>query len=280
MKDGEENRPVMARIAGVIRAPKRRAKGPRSPYPRGQGGAHGADVEVAWDALPMARFDDRALERGLVISRSRRDNAAIAFDVLRTRLLRVCLEKGWRRVAVTSAGKGMGKSLVCANLAFALARNTETRSILLDLDLRIPGLSRLLAQDDAAGMPAVLRGEAIPAEGLRRVGPRTALGLTDGPARDSAELLQSAGARRALAAIETVYAPDLLLCDLPPLLANDDAMVLLPQVDAVLLVAAAGQSTAQEICDCEAMIDDACAFLGVVLNKCRDDPTDAYAYYY
>ena len=46
--------------------------------------------------------------------------------------------QGWKRLAVTSPGPGCGKSTVTMNLAFALARQPDIRTLVIDLDLRRP----------------------------------------------------------------------------------------------------------------------------------------------
>jgi Mrp family chromosome partitioning ATPase len=98
--------------------------------------------------------------------------------------------------------------------------------------------------------------------------------------KDSAELIQSPQAAASLAALIDRYRPEIVLYDLPPMLVSDDVIGLLPQVDAVLLVVAAGQSTAKDVSACEALLSDAANFIGVILNKCRDDPRDSYTYDY
>ncbi len=77
-----------------------------------------------------------------------------------------------------------------------------------------------------------------------------------------------------------VYRPDAVIYDLPPLLVSDDAIGFLPQVDCVLLVAAAGQTTPTEIDECERLLGETTNFLGVLLNKCEVKNSDAYQYGY
>ena len=69
----------------------------------------------------------------------------------------------------------------------------------------------------------------------------------------------------------------IIIFDLPPMLASDDFLAFLPQVDCALLVASAGESTVQDIAECERLIDPE-KFLGCVLNKVSAAET-AYHYY-
>jgi Mrp family chromosome partitioning ATPase len=60
-----------------------------------------------------------------------------------------------------------------------------------------------------------------------------------------------------------------LLLDLPPMLAADDVLAFLPNVDCVILVAAAEQSTLSDVDVCEQTLAEKTDVLGVVLNKCK-----------
>jgi Mrp family chromosome partitioning ATPase len=234
-------------------------------------------AEAAWAALAGTQPDEARLEAGRVVSSRKTDPAHVAFDVLRTRLLRVCRDRGWTRIAITSPTKACGKSTVCANLAFSLARNADTRTILLDLDLRLPQLSRLFGVAPRGGVAGFLQGRTPPEGYLLRVGANLAVGLNVERVADSAELIHSPQAAAALGAMIDRYRPEIVLYDLPPMLVSDDVIGLLPQVDAVLLVVAAGQSTAADVRACETLLSDAANFIGVVLNKCSDDPRDSYS---
>jgi Mrp family chromosome partitioning ATPase len=254
-----------AKPAATAAAPVRRWRSPAT--------------DAAWAALPVLTPNPRQMERERIVSFGKAHPGAVAFDVLRTRLIKVCRDNGWRRVAISSPTKGMGKSVIATNLAFALSRSAETRVVLIDLDLKLLGLKRIFGAREARPITDFLGGRKPADAFLQRVGDSLAVGINSHPVRHSSELLQSATARDALAAVEQHYVPDLMILDLPPLLVSDDALALLPQVDAVLLVAAAGETTAKEIKACEALIGNACKLIGVLLNKCRDDAADAYGYY-
>jgi len=61
--------------------------------------------------------------------------------------------------------------------------------------------------------------------------------------------------------------PDVVLYDLPPVLAYDDLAAFLPQVDGVLLVADGTQTTASQIVACEKILNGQTRLLGVILNR-------------
>ena len=65
--------------------------------------------------------------------------------------------------------------------------------------------------------------------------------------------------------------------DLPPVLVADDVISFLPQLDCLLLVAAAGQSTAAEITGAERLLGDT-EVLGIILNKSEEGGEASYYY--
>lgn len=89
------------------------------------------------------------------------------------------------------------------------------------------------------------------------------------PAANSSELLQSNSAREALKHIESTYAPDIILFDAPPMLASDDAVGFLQNVDCSLLIVAAEMTSIEEIDVSETQIAAVTNVLGVVMNKVR-----------
>lgn len=226
-------------------------------------------------ALDSARL---AAER--VVTYDKTDAAHYAFDTLRTRLLKIAAEQGWRRIGITSPTPNCGKTVVTANLAFSLARQTDIRAIALDMDLRAPRLTKILSVDEPRAISWFLTGSTSPQKYLQRVGPNLALGLNTERVRDAAELVNSEAARTALAEMMADYRPDLALYDLPPLLVTDDAMAFVDNLDGMILVAAAGETKPAEIEDCEMMLGDETNMLGVILNKVGEQGEQHHLYGY
>ena len=251
------------------------AGGRAAPRPAETAEAAG-EIAAAWAALRGAALDPARLARNRIVGGGRADPAHVAFDLLRTRMLRALSERGWRRVAITSPGPGCGKTFVTANLALSLARRSSCRVVALDMDLRIPSLAPVLGVEGAGRMEDFLGGRVAAARHLRRVGDNLALGLSAAPASNPAELLQESATAAALDLVETTLAPDVILCDLPPALACDDVIAVLPRVDAVLLVAGAGVTTAAEIRACERLFGAETPLLGVILNKAEDARIEPY----
>jgi Mrp family chromosome partitioning ATPase len=235
---------------------------------------------AAWDLLPVFTPDPVILRRHRLVAYDRSHPSYGVFDVLRTRLGKVFQDRRWTTLGVLSPTKGCGKTTVAANLAFSLGRGVGKRAALIDLDMRQPRLATDMGYPDRRSIAGFLRGEADVASSFVRVGDGVAIGFNTVTERDSAELLQAPATAQALRALTAALAPSMLIVDLPPMLACDDAVGLLPALDAVIIVAAAGQTRANEIEDCERLIGDASSFLGVILNKHDADPDEVYLYDY
>lgn len=248
--------------------------------------AHGATARVvapnadAWAGLAAFEPAPEHLVRNRIVTRAKDDISHLAFDVLRTRLLKACREHGWTRVAVTSPSKACGKSTVTANLAFSFARQPDTRVLIVDADLRAPQMASVLGFDGDAFLADFLTGMTAPQSPLRRIGDNLAIAFNTVRRRDSAEVLQSPSTNAVMKEMARALAPDMILLDMPPLLQSDDVIAALPLVDAVMLVVAANHTTPAQIEECERLLGKATPFLGVVLNKCREQSSVSSYYEY
>jgi protein-tyrosine kinase len=238
------------------------------------------DRETLWAELTEFRPRDRRLERNLIVSQ-RAGPQAKHFDMIRTRLLHQLRANDWRRVAITSPGSACGKTTLALNLALSLGRQPDLYTLLAEFDLRRPSVAELIGLSGERQFSNVLAGEASAEEHLVRIGSNLALATNRHPVPDAAELLQGVKAGLAMDAIEAKFAPDVVICDMPPLLLTDDTMAFIDQIDCVLLVAAAERTNMDEIEKCSAELAARCNFLGVVLNKCRYlDRSESYGYGY
>lgn len=267
-----------------------------SPPPSGPGVMHSsrvasrilttfADDAVAaalasrWKTIPTFAPAPALMARGHVVTFTGGPEA-VHFDVMRTRLLQLMRANGWRRIAITSPGPGCGKSTLALNLAFSFGRQPNLRTLLLEADLRRPSLARMLGLRNQNHFVRVLEGiESFPANAVR-YGDNLAIATQSGPVRSSAELLHSPATAQALDAIEAEFDPAVILFDLPPLFASDDAMAVMGHMDAAIILAAAESTTIKEIDRCEREVASQTNVIGVILNKCRYMEKDfGYDYY-
>ncbi len=238
-----------------------------------------AGPDDLWERLPRFTLDPRHLARNRVISAGRTDPAHVAFNVLRTRILRALKARGWSRIGVTSPSQGCGKTFVASNLALSLSRQASCRTVLVDMDLRIPALARVLGVPDPGRIKDFLTGDATLEAHFLRVAPNLAVGLNSEMVPDSAELMQEPVAATVLDGMRVAFRPDVVLYDLPPALVCDDVFAFLPQLDCVLVVAGGGTSRAEDVRKCERLFADQIPVLGVILNRSEDPAIEPYGSY-
>lgn len=227
-----------------------------------------------WSVLPELKVNRRTINRGrLSALKGARD--ATPYDMLRARLLHQLKEKEMHRLAVTSPNTGCGKTTICLNLAFSLARHTDLRVLLMDFDMRRPSIARVMRQNKAGDISQLLNGETGFADHAMRYGDNLAICMNQRPVPRSAELLQSQRARDNLEALLRKWAPDIVIFDMPPMQGNDDTLGFIDRVDGVLLVAAAESTTISQIDVCERELSALTNVVGTVLNKCRYPDAEA-----
>lgn len=229
-----------------------------------------ATLPVAWDRLHRVKPGGIGARPALpLVSLFREAPAARAFDLLRTRLMQTLRSQGWRRVAICAPTEGCGATFTAVNLALSLARVPGTRTVLMDMNRRDPGVADALDIHGHGRMDAFLDGALSPLEHLVRCSDGLALGLADAADPNAAETLHDPLCIRALDEMILTLDPDVVLYDLPAVLSHDDAAAFLPHVDAVLLVADGTKTTADQIRACEEILGDQTELLGVVLNRAR-----------
>ncbi|RWD34790.1 polysaccharide biosynthesis tyrosine autokinase [Mesorhizobium sp.] len=188
-------------------------------------------------------------------------SAKIAFDV-------VMEGQGSRVIGVISVLPGEGKSTVAANLAGLLAAN-GSKTLLVDGDLRNPGLSRSLGMEAEQGlMEAVVSGQTWQSVG--KIDRQTKLAIVPAVPRGhfshTSELLSSAGMRRFIDNAKETF--EYIIVDLPPLGPVVDAKAFAPLADGFVLVTEWGRTPramVQSILSSEPYIAN--KIVGVVLNK-------------
>ncbi|MEO1548861.1 MAG: CpsD/CapB family tyrosine-protein kinase [Pseudomonadota bacterium] len=261
----------MERIRAAIEK-ARTTRGDVKPQPAVRGMPRRADAPArtgAWEDLREVDLDANLLARNRVISLDQKDKSYVAFDMIRTRLVSTCRKNNWKVVGITSPTPECGKTVTAANLCFSLSRQRDVQTVLLDCDFRRPSIAGLLGLSETTNLESYLMGDATLQEGFVRYGLSMALSCPSMKLQQPAELLSSQAATNAIRGMEAELAPDFVIVDLPPLGSSDDVMAFMPNLDAVILIAAAGLSTVKEIDECERELAERGNVMGVVMTKCR-----------
>jgi capsular exopolysaccharide synthesis family protein len=158
-----------------------------------------------------------------------------AFRSLRTSLISRYPGEGTKIITVTSAQPLEGKTTTAANIAMALAYG-GSRVLLVDADMRRPGLHRPLRLTNERGLSQVLIGQARVRDVIQRTVDPNLLAITAGKTPPNpSELLASERMKTLLANLS--HGPfDWIVIDTPPVLAVTDAVILAPTVSGVTFV--------------------------------------------
>lgn len=231
------------------------------------------------DRLPRVALNKRHLAERRIVGLDSRDARSRAFNLLRTRLTGQLEGPGPHLVGITSATPGAGKSFISANLAISLAKVSEGDVVLVDLDLRRGTVATELGLDIRnGGLGNVLRGE----KSLQDVGIRIeSLPFTVIPAQivtsQSAELLSGNEYSGLIDALRRLEPSTVVLFDLPPVFANDDAMLSVGRLDGYILVVDSTETSKGHVDEAMSMLSPGKCF-GTVLNRYNGRMFEKYGY--
>ena len=224
---------------------------------------------------------DQCRERRILLSAEtdKEKGYVAAYRMLRTRLVQKARAGNWTTIAVTSASPNDGKTLTVINLAVSLAREKTREIVLLDLDMRNPSVFRALGIRPRLELRQFLENGNNPHELFLTVGADNLLvagSVT--PTEHASELLAGARFDELLSIIERGTADPIVLLDLPPVLVTDDALVVAPRVDSVLVVASDGLTNRSELLKALNLLSEF-PLAGIVLNRAAETSPD-YNYGY
>ena len=204
-----------------------------------------------------------------------------AFRALRTSLLLSQADHPPQVILVTSALPREGKTTAAVNLAVTLAQLGD-RTLILDSDLRKPGVRRVLNMSVGreTGLSSYLAGVAsldevtFPHPQIENL-----VMLPTGPIPPSpADLLSSHRMRDAVSYLRQKY--KFIVIDSPPIMAATDAVILSALTDGVLLVVRSGTTPKEAFTRTRDLLHAVkCRLLGVVLNAVDSSAPDYYYSY-
>ena len=204
-----------------------------------------------------------------------------AFRALRTSLLLSQPSHPPQVILVTSALPREGKTTAAANLAVTLAQLGD-RTVLVDADLRKPGVGRLLNLGGGkyAGLSSYLAGVStldlvtVPHPSIPNLSAIPTGPLPPNPA----DLLSSNKLVEAIAELRKKF--KFIVIDSPPIMAATDAVIVSVQTDGVLLVVRSGETPKEAFARTRDLLNSVkCHILGVVLNAVDSGAPDYYYSY-
>jgi capsular exopolysaccharide synthesis family protein len=188
-----------------------------------------------------------------------------SIDGIRTMLLSDD-KAGTRRILmITSANAREGKTMLASHLAGSIAR-TGRRTLLVDCDLRRPGIHRLFDVPNSPGMSEVLRKESDLAAAVLSTRLDNLFILPAGNCdREAIERLARQELADLLATVRTEY--DFVIIDSCPVLPVPDALLVSKHVDFVLMsVRPTISHAASVVAACERLDSIGVPLVGTVVN--------------
>ncbi len=204
--------------------------------------------------------------------------AGHAYRMLRTQVLQRARTHGLSTVGVVSAVNGEGKTLTAINLALSLAAEPNQTVVLVDLDLRRPAIARTLGLSVSGasrpGSPRISPQKmcVTALEGVERLQVLPTLA----PVNGSSEKLAGLGYSQAASTSCKGRDPGrLLLVDLPPVLLSDDALMVAPLLDGVVLVVNERRTRREDVVRVMELLGNT-RIIGTVLNRSSESEKRAY----
>lgn len=221
----------------------------------------------------MSRTSNRLLE-----NTSDKPVLLESFRILRNNLAFAGLDDGMKTLAVTSPGRGEGKSTTTVNLAFAMAME-GTRVLVVDGDMRHPSLHKLLGIKSDVGLSTLLQGSNSVDEVIQSTSVENIYCIPAGPIPvNAAELLRSDASSRLFEDLKQQY--DTVLIDCPPAAGLSDAQVISTLADGVLLVVSMNRTLRSDLDSTIRMMTYSGApLVGLVINR-ADVFQGGHAYFY
>jgi succinoglycan biosynthesis transport protein ExoP len=204
-----------------------------------------------------------------------------AFRALRTSILLSQADHPPQVILVTSALPREGKTTAAANLAVTLAQLGDS-TVLVDADLRKPGIGRLLnlGAGKYAGLSSYLAGvSSLDLVSIPHPAIPNLVAIPTGPLPPNpADLLSSHKLADAISELRTKFR--FIVIDSPPIMAATDAVILSVQADGVLLVVRSGETPKVAFTRTRDLLTSVKSrILGVVLNAVDSSAPDYYYSY-
>lgn len=228
----------------------------------------------------MAKKEKRSNRKFMLVGKDTPFQYQEAFKSLRTNLKFLAMGKSCKKIIMTSAIPGEGKSSVAINLAVSLA-DAGSRVLLMDCDLRKPILHRYLKLDKSSykGLTNILSGGVLTESIVNMKSLNLHVIIADAIPPNPAELLGSGRMKILVEELEKHY--DYIIFDTPPVSVVTDAAVLSQYADGVILVIRQNHATFDEVALAKKNLDTVHAnILGAVLNDFNTKSADKESGYY
>lgn len=233
---------------------------------------------VRYTKSKKIQLDKKLLQQNRILTEMEDGRIIDTYGLLRTRVLQLMRQNNWKTLGITSPNPSTGKTLTAINLAISIALDHNYSALLIDADLRKPGVNRTLGLESMSGLDDYLMAdEAIENIFVSPEIENLLILPTNEVHKGSAELLSSPGMIRFIEQAKKRYPERIVLFDLPPVLIGDDVVALSTHLDAMLIVVEDGATGADDFVQAVELLQNV-NVIGTVLNKAlvAENQTDYY----
>ncbi|CAN5753943.1 polysaccharide biosynthesis tyrosine autokinase [soil metagenome] len=174
-------------------------------------------------------------KKPIVVESGKRSFIVEEFRKLRTSLSFLGINNAQKKILVTSSISGEGKSFIASNLAVSISL-TGKKVVLVDMDLNVPTLSKILNVNHEFGITDFLKGKKYPEEIIKPVeGHENLFFISAGELTDNpSELLLNGKVNEIIDYLDNSF--DMVIIDTSPIVLITDAYILSEMCDATLYV--------------------------------------------
>ena len=235
-----------------------------------------------WLEEAVFGWDLRRYKRYPIVSLDKDSAAAEQYKILREQLKHLRNGSRIQSVALTSAVKQDGKTMVSVNLAAAIALGFEAQVLLIDGDMRNPDVHHYFGLQRSPGLSDYLN-SATPGKIADYVQETFLPGLRILPAGKpfdlTSELLTNERLKILMSEVRAAFPDHQILVDTPPVLSTADPLIFCREVEAVIFVVRAGKTPRNNLL--KAIQDlNTDKIVGIVLNGAELGTWSTYYHYY
>ena len=221
--------------------------------------------------------------KGMLTPESKQSITGEEFRVIKRPLIANAFGKGTapvkngKRIMVTSAFPGEGKSFCAINLAMSIAAERDHKVLLIDADVARPSIPRELGISAEVGLMDWLLDPKLDIADLVLATNVDKLSILPAGRRhqQATELIASTSMSRLLEQISSRFPDRICIFDSPPLLVTTEARTLASYMGQIVMVVEAGRTPRDVITEALATVDS-CEVVGLVLNKAKKIETSGY----
>lgn len=201
------------------------------------------------------------------------------FRTIRTNIQFSMVDQDLKTIVITSAGPGAGKSTISANLAVTFASQGK-KVLLVDADMRKPTVHKTFRLPNHDGLTTLLTEKEVQISDIaHRAETEGLFIITSGviPPNPS-ELLASKRMDYLMNELEQIF--DLIIFDMPPVVAVTDAQIMASKVDGTIFVIPKGLTNKDMVLKSKDLLEKVHAnVIGAIFNRVELSG-DNYYYYY